>query len=123
MVSRKAKEEDLPKIMELINKAYEVETGNTGLAFKCQKRYLDLGEVQPFLDNFYVLRLEPKSEIIGVVKARFIDDSSILDIGPLAVDPVVQVNIFFLKYNQKGSFHLRKIKTNFHCRTKPTKFL
>ena len=84
MVSRKPKEEDLPKIMELINKAYEVETGNTWLAFKSQKRYLDLGEVQPFLDNFYVLRLEPKSEIIGVVKARFIDDSSILDIIILA---------------------------------------
>ena len=93
-VSRKAKEEDLPKIMELINEAYEVETGNTGLAFKCQKRYLDLGEVQPFLDYFYVLRLEPKSEIIGVVKARLTDNSSILDIGPLAVDPAVQVNIF-----------------------------
>ena len=84
--------------MELINEAYEVETGNTGLAFKCQKRYLDLREVQPFLDNFYVLRLEPKSEIIGVVKARLIDDSSILDIGPLAVDLTVQVNIFFMKY-------------------------
>ena len=49
------------------------------------------------------MRLEPKSEIIGVVKARLIDDSSILDIGPLAVDPAFQVNIFFMQYNQRGS--------------------
>ena len=80
--------------MKLINEAYQVETGNTGVAFKCINRYRNLGDVKPFLDYFYVLRLEPKSEIIGVVKARLIDDSSILDIGPLAVDPAVQVNIF-----------------------------
>ena len=99
-VSRKAKEEDLPKIRELINEAYEVETGNIGVAFKCEKRYRTLAEVQPFLDCFYVLRLEPKSEIIGVVKAKLIDDSSIVDIGPFAVDPSVQVNIFYHQMNQ-----------------------
>ena len=92
--------EDLTKIRELVNEAYEVETGNAGVAFKCEKRYRTLAEVQPFLDCFYVLRLEPKSEIIGVVKAKLIDDSSIVDIGPFAVDPSVQVNIFYHQMNQ-----------------------
>ena len=105
-VFRKAKEEDLPTVMKLINEAYQVETGNTGVAFKCINRYRNLGDVKPFLDYFYVLRLEPKSEIIGVVKAKLINDSSIVDIGPFAVDPSVQVNIFYHEINQSASFCL-----------------
>ena len=76
--------------MEIVNEAYTVETGNSGVAFKNALRYRTVEEVEENLDYFYVLKLETKSEIIGVVKAKFIDKNTV-DIGPFAVNPTFQV--------------------------------
>ena len=78
--------------MELINEAYSVETGNSGVSFKNATRCEEIEEIQSYLNCFYVLKYEPNQQIIGVVKANLIDDGKIVDIGPFAVDPTFQVN-------------------------------
>ena len=78
---RKAVPEDLPKIFDLINKAYKVEIGNSGLAFKAADRYRSLREAQNDLEWIYVYE---NPQIIGVVKAQV--ENNVVDIGPIAVD-------------------------------------
>ena len=79
--------------MELINEAYLVETGNSGVSFKNATRCEEIGEIESYLHCFYILKHEPNQQIIGVVKANIIDDGKIVDIGPFAVDPAFQVKL------------------------------
>ena len=81
----------MPKIMEIINEAYTVETGDSGVAFKNELRYPNINELEQNLDDFYVMKLDMKDEIIGLVKAMKIDQDTI-DIGPFAVNPRFQVH-------------------------------
>ena len=78
---RKAVPEDLPKIFDLINKAYKVEIGDSGLAFKSADRYRSLSEAHNDLEWIYVYE---NPQIIGVVKAQV--ENNVVDIGPIAVD-------------------------------------
>ena len=77
--------------MDLVNDAYDVELGDTGIAFKNARRFRNLGEAQKLLDSFYVLRVD--GEMVGAIKARLIENSSIVEIGPVAVLPKHQVSI------------------------------
>ena len=77
--------------MDLVNSAYAVETGNTGVAFKNANRYTRISLVEDALDYLYVLKLDSKPEIIGVIKAQIIDDGNIVDLGPIAIKPKYQV--------------------------------
>jgi len=77
----------------LVNAAYEVETGSEGVAFKNITRYNDVFEpIEDELPFFHVLRLENSPKIVGVVKAKMIDDFKIVEIGPVAIRPEFQVN-------------------------------
>ena len=42
---RLAREEDAQQLFEIVNEAYSVEVGNTGLAFKDTNRYLSVDQV------------------------------------------------------------------------------
>ena len=93
---RKAVPEDLPKIFDLINKAYKVEIGDSGLAFKSADRYRSLREAQNDLEWIYVYE---NPQITGVVKAQV--ENNVVDIGPIAVDE----NHQGWKIGQKVSFY------------------
>lgn len=89
------------EIRELVNAAYEVETGSEGVAFKNITRYNDVFEpIEDELPFFHVLRLENSPKIVGVVKAKMIDDFKIVEIGPVAIRPEFQVNttVVYHKY-------------------------
>ena len=75
--------------MDIVNDAYEVETGDKGVAFKSARRFRNIGEAQEMLEYLYVLRVE--GEIVGVVNAKLRENSSIVEIGPVAVHPRHQV--------------------------------
>ena len=87
--------------MTVVNLAYEIEIGNSGIAFKSAPRYQDISEVEENLENFYVMKSK-EGKIIGVVSAEVDKEQSIVYIGPIAVDPEHQVlkivyNEFVLK--------------------------
>ena len=87
---RKAEIRDLVRIMEISNRAYDIESGSTGIAFKSTRRYLNLEEIRKDLRYFYVLLLND-TKIIGAVKTKVDIDSNVVEIGSLAVDPHYQV--------------------------------
>lgn len=69
--------------MDVTNKAYSIESGSTGIAFKSTNRYQNRTEIHINLDSFYVLIQTKK--IIGAVKAK--TSGSTIEIGSLAIDP------------------------------------
>lgn len=83
---RKAVSGDLSDIFSLVNKAYKVEIGISGHAFKSADRYRSLAEAQKDLEWMYVYE---SPQIIGVVKAQ-VDDNGVVEIGPIAVDETHQ---------------------------------
>jgi hypothetical protein len=83
----------LAEIVKIVNLAYAVETGNTGVAFKNAPRYTSLKEAEKDLKLFYIIKNECGKEIIGVVKANIIEKFTIVDIGPFAVKTNFQVFI------------------------------
>ena len=72
--------------MDITNKAYAIESGSTGIAFKSTPRYQNITEIQMNLKYFQVLLLNNK--IIGSVKAQC--NEKIVEIGSLAIDPDYQ---------------------------------
>jgi hypothetical protein len=92
----------LAEIVEIVNLAYAVETGNSGVAFKNTPRYRSLKEAEKDLNYFYIIKNECGQEIIGVVKAKIIEDFTMVDIGPFAVKTNFQVlnpNSFLMIYS------------------------
>ena len=83
---RKAVSGDLSDIFALVNKAYKVEIGISGHAFKSADRYRSLAEAQKDLEWMYVYE---SPQIIGVVKAQ-VDENGVVEIGPIAVDETHQ---------------------------------
>ena len=79
--------------MNLVNQAYSIETGNTGISFKCALRLRNLEEAETLLDYCYILKSE-SNEIIGVVAAKTLEKSNIVSISSLAVHPNYQVHIY-----------------------------
>ena len=88
---RKATQADLEELREVINKAYDVETGNTGVSFKRARRYRTLAEVESQMKYLHVL-LED-GVIVGGVKTVFSEDFKKVSIGPVAVHPDHQVRV------------------------------
>ena len=104
---RKAREEDLEELIDVVNRAYDVETGNTGVSFKCAPRFCEEEDAQKQLKHFYVL--EENGKIVGGVKTMIKppkttmkEKANVVNIGPVAVDPnhqvmnqKVSINVFF----------------------------
>ena len=88
---RKAKFEDLPEIFKIVNASYAVETGNTGVAFKCEERYTSMKSAERDLNHLSVLKIN--SEIVGVIKAELMNNGTIVNLGPIAIKPCQQVVI------------------------------
>ena len=79
--------------MEVINEAYRLELGDTGLSFKNRLRFRNMGEVEAYLDYFYILREKSNGPIVGAIGAKLVNDFKMVSIGPLGVHPEFQVNI------------------------------
>ena len=90
-LNRKAKHEDLPEIFKIVNASYAVETGNTGVAFKCEERYTSMKSAERDLNHLSVLKIN--SEIVGVIKAELMNNGTIVNLGPIAIKPCQQVVI------------------------------
>ena len=93
---RKAREEDLEELIDVVNRAYDVETGNTGVSFKCAPRFQEEEDAQKQLKHFHVL--EENGKIVGGVKTMIKppkttmkEKANVVNIGPVAVDPDHQV--------------------------------
>lgn len=96
---RKAASDDLPEISQVVNAAYAIEIGSEGVSFKSANRYseyplhskTDPRDPERDLPFLYILRHESTPRIVGVVKAKLIEDNRVVEIGPLAVHPDFQV--------------------------------
>ena len=91
----KASIDDILKIMELANKAFEENgsIGDSGLGFKKKgtKRFKDSKSVEDILDILYVLKSLPQNNIIGMIGARIKSDSKTVHISHLAIDFVKNI--------------------------------
>ena len=92
---RKATKEEMPEIMSIVNSAYSVEEGSTGISFKNTTRFKNLQEVEDCLKNMYVLEDELVGKIVGVVCVEMLNENSIASIGPVAVHPNHQVKFVY----------------------------
>ena len=71
--------------MSIVNKAYSIEHGNTGLAFKCAPRYSCKEECLMDIGHTLVGTLQQK--IVCSDKAVVDEATDVVEIGPIAVDP------------------------------------
>lgn len=81
MLVRPATEADLLDAFHLINEAYEVETGNSGVAFKHTKRFLAHDELKPHLNRALVA--EDEGKLAGIVVYDI--NGTACHFGPFAV--------------------------------------
>jgi predicted N-acetyltransferase YhbS len=91
-VYRAAKLEEADTVFAIINEAYKVEDGNTGVAFKKLPRLLDkfdcgMGDAY---NEGRVLLLEVDGEIQGVIVWEHKANEKAMYFGPLAVPPMMQ---------------------------------
>ena len=103
---RKATKEEMSEIMSIVNAAYSVEEGNTGISFKNTTRFKNLQEVGDCLKNMYVLEDKLVGKIVGVVCVEMLNDDSIASIGPVAVHPDHQVKFV---YSEKAKIFEKNI--------------
>ena len=68
---RKCHESDLDELIPMVNDTYEVETGSSGIGFKCVKRLTSKDNAMTYLTDLWVLR-EDTEEIVGCVFAKVI---------------------------------------------------
>jgi GNAT superfamily N-acetyltransferase len=91
---RPAALEDAARIFQLVNRAYSVEIGDEGLAFKTTDRFDAIEEVREMIESFVLLVEEEEEEeeggenIVAVsgVAAVHHDDGLLGTFGPFAVD-------------------------------------
>ncbi|XP_057307211.1 uncharacterized protein LOC130645287 isoform X1 [Hydractinia symbiolongicarpus] len=75
---------DLSKIYNLVNTAYEIELGNTGISFSKVRRWpykIESEKIEKEISDMYVY--VDQNEIIGCIKAEVKDNT--VKIGPVAV--------------------------------------
>ena len=108
---RKATKEEMPEIMSIVNSAYSVEEGNTGISFKNTTRFKNLQEVKDCLKNLYVLEDKLVGQIVGVVCVEMLENS-IASIGPVAVHPDHQVMFVYSEKAKKFSNFCGLLKMN-----------
>ena len=77
---------DIETIANVVNAAYKIELGNTGIAFKNANRFLSVQEALDLKNDLHVAKIG--NQIVGVVGITTMNKSSIL--GPLGVDPEFQ---------------------------------
>ena len=94
-----AEKSDINEILKIVNEAYTIETGTTGVAFKNAPRLQSLSEVEELMNDLYVLKSE-NNEILGVIAAELSADKRIVCIGPLAVHPNHQVHYFHFIFSK-----------------------
>ena len=78
--------DDIQSIVAVVNSAYQIELGDTGIAFKNADRFLSVQDALDLKDDLHVAKIG--IEIIGVIAITVMTDSAIL--GPLAVSPGLQ---------------------------------
>ena len=84
---RKAENHELSQVMNVVNEAWKIVIGNTGIQYKNTGRFRSLADIEPYQNDFYVNVV--KNEVVGVV--RLIFDQDLVTIGSLAVLPTYQV--------------------------------
>ena len=67
--NRKCQESDLDELIPMVNDTYEVETGDSGIGFKCVKRLTSKDHARTYLSDLWILR-EDSEEIVGCVFAK-----------------------------------------------------
>jgi hypothetical protein len=93
MFIRLAKIKDAKKIFDTVNKAYKIEIGKTGIAFKKVNRYITLGQVIKDIKTknskyFYLQKSKKNDDVcIGCVFATLKKEKGIVTYGPFAVHP------------------------------------
>ena len=107
---RKATKEEMPEIMSIVNSAYSVEEGNTGISFKNTTRFKNLQEVEDCLKNMYVLEDKLIGQIVGVVCVELLKQNKVASIGPVAVHPDQQVKFV---YSKKAKIFEKSIPISF----------
>ena len=80
---RKATLDDLEELLEVVNSAYKLELGDSGVAFKTFDRYVDLEHAKEDLEYTHVGK-EESGKIVGVICIKLIGDLY-ADCGPIAV--------------------------------------
>ena len=93
MTPRKATEADVNEVMDNVNRAYVVESGDTGLAFKTTPRYISREECLAALPHTWVGTADDDDKIVCTGKAEVDAETDTVTLGPLSVDPAHQVRI------------------------------
>ena len=86
LIVEKAVQSDAQDIFNLINLAYKVEFGNSGVAFKKTNRYLSLEEID--IDGYFVIR--NGNSLMACMYVSKVDSETV-ELGPIAVHPESQV--------------------------------
>lgn len=86
---------DADTLFALINEAYEVESGDTGVSFKKTKRFMGMDELMPCIDEkrCIVARESGSDKILGAIvweESKDEDGNTSLHFGPFAVSPAAQ---------------------------------
>ena len=93
---RLARGEDVQTIFDIVKAAYRVELGDSGVAFKNADRYTSIQSVIEDLSSIWVLR--DGGEIVGCIKGVITYNTKMVEIGPVAVKPDMQVNCIITLY-------------------------
>lgn len=84
----KCQESDIDEVMEFVNETYQVETGDSGIGFKCVNRLTSREDALTYLSDLWILREAESGSIVGCVFAKLEakeDGSPYVYIGLLAV--------------------------------------
>ena len=84
-------------MIELVNAAYKVEFGNSGLAFKADERYPGRDEARNDVPYTWIFEKESDGTMIGTCKIVVDENEDTVEIGPIAVKPEWQVRLVVLK--------------------------
>eukprot|EP00658_Telonema_sp_P-2_P032912 TRINITY_DN24263_c0_g1_i6.p1 TRINITY_DN24263_c0_g1~~TRINITY_DN24263_c0_g1_i6.p1 ORF type:complete len:246 (+),score=68.26 TRINITY_DN24263_c0_g1_i6:29-766(+) len=93
---RRACAEEADRIFAMVNDAYAVEKGDSGLAFKTADRYIEVGEVVRDVEEaefLVAVDTESPEEILGCINVSFTtepDGAVVGHYGPFAVSPHAQ---------------------------------
>ena len=98
--NRPAQTTDVEELFHLVQAAYKLEIGTSGIAFKCADRYTTRSAVLKDISDMWVIRsggpnhnIKARSgrQIIACAKGVIDATNQVIDIGPLAVHPDYQV--------------------------------
>ena len=102
---RLATVQDIDEVFEVVNAAYTVELGNSGVSFKTSDRYGSSNSVIADLPSIWVLREKGNVErgiMIGCTKAAVNTHTQIVEIGPVAIRREYQVLMVLSKLSNSS---------------------